>query len=38
MFLLHLEREAFRGATVQEALGWCLVWPMVEEFSGGTLT
>ena len=37
VLLLHPEREAFRGATLQEALAWCLVWLMVEEFSGGTL-
>ena len=37
VFLLRLEREAFRGATLQEALAWCLVWLMVEEFSGGTI-
>ena len=37
VFLLSPERESFRGATVQEALAWCLVWLMVEEFSGGTL-
>jgi hypothetical protein len=33
--LLAPEREEFRGATLHEALAWCLVWLMVEEFSGG---
>jgi hypothetical protein len=38
VFLLHPEREAFRGATLQEALAWALVWLMVEEFAGGLLS
>ena len=38
VFLLHPERESFRGATLPEALARCLVWLMVEEFGGGTLT
>jgi hypothetical protein len=37
VYLPAPEREAFRGATLQEARAWCLVWLMVEEFSGGTL-
>jgi hypothetical protein len=26
--LLRPERETFRGGTLEEALTWCLVWPM----------
>ena len=35
--LLHPECEAFRGATLQEALARCLVWLMVEDVAGGML-
>jgi hypothetical protein len=37
VFLLAPEREEFRGATVQEALAWCLVWLMVGELGGGAI-
>ena len=33
--LLRPGREAFRGRTLEEALAWCLVWPMVEELGIG---
>jgi hypothetical protein len=29
------EREAFRGRTLEEALAWCLAWPMAEELGVG---
>ena len=36
--LLSPDREEFRGATLQDSLARCLVWPMVEEFGGGALS
>ena len=33
--LLSPERERFHGRTLEEALAWCLVWLMAEEFGSG---
>lgn len=33
--LLVPDRERFHGRTLEEALAWALVWPMVEELGVG---
>ena len=30
--LLRTDRESFHGATLEEALDWCLVWLMTDEW------
>ncbi len=33
--LLRPDRESFRGARLEEALAWCLVWLMADEWGVG---
>ena len=33
--LLRPDRESFRGATLEEALAWCLVWMTANEWGIG---
>ena len=36
--LLRPDRESFRGATLEEALAWCLVWLMGDEWGVGAFS